>query len=75
MKQVAEGEDPHIETALKNMSTFAIVDGLVKEVVQKVDEEIHVKETLKKLPKYNVIYSVDLVQEVNSILIKDYDHR
>ena len=72
-----EGEDPdqNIKDALNNTSSVAIVANLLTEVFKEIDEEIHLKETLKKLPKFNVMYSVDLVQEVNSLLIKDYDRR
>ena len=46
---------------------------LIDDVLDHVNEQIHLKETMKKLPKFNVIYSVDLVQEVNSISIRNYD--
>jgi CheY-like chemotaxis protein len=65
--------DPAVFDAVKKTSSIAIVEALVGDIQRDVMDKIHVIETLKKLPEFNVIFSTDTVRNVNEIAIRSYD--
>lgn len=65
--------DPAVFDAVKKTSSIAIVETLVGDIQRDVMDKIHIIETLKKLPEFNVIFSTDTVRNVNEIAIRSYD--
>ena len=55
------------------MGSAEVVQGAVQALLGAVDHGVHVAEALKKLPDYNVMYSVDLATHVNDVAIKRHD--
>ena len=53
--------EPNVFEGMKNTSTVCIASQIVDDLYTEAKQQINLIETMKKLPEFNVIFSIDMV--------------